>query len=125
MAGVAEPTPPTSAENRRRDTGQPALFEAGSEELRGAIQDAVAGVVSDVTQCISEWATSPEGSQLDGRVLMSFTLDEHGMDEIYVMDVEQVPEAPLTCFSETLYDADWPAVDGQMSVNYPFIVSAE
>ncbi|MED5373904.1 MAG: hypothetical protein VX899_22995 [Myxococcota bacterium] len=75
----------------------------------------------EINDCVNEWAPvlPPE---LQGRLVLAFTLDEQGVDEAWVDEVEALPAGVLGCFSSAVYNQRWPAAEGGVEVTLPFEV---
>lgn len=87
-----------------------------AEDIRAAIQEVVPGI----QECMDAWwAVDP---QLEGRVVMDFTLTPEGLGEVAVLEHDQVPFGVQTCFASAIYEADWPRPEvGELQVTYPFV----
>ncbi len=56
-------------------------------------------------QCLQRWtAVDPS---LEAGVMLAFSLDADGLDEVWLEDRAEVPEGPLHCLSEGIYRIDW------------------
>jgi hypothetical protein len=116
MLSAEKPLPPEN------DAGV-LMFEPDSPDLDDEINAAVFPVLTDMVDCIHQWAETVEDNEFEGEVVMSFQLDRYGMDTIEVLDVVDVPEEQLICFGEVLYTADWPGTTVPIEIEYPFKVS--
>lgn len=75
----------------------------------------------EIEDCVNAWSDAlPE--ELQGRLVLAFTLDEQGVAEAWVEDVEALPAGMLGCFSSAVYSQRWPAAEGGVEVTLPFEV---
>lgn len=88
------------------------------------IQDVVQGqVIEPVKECVLDWMELDPG--LEGEVVVGFTLGPEGLMDVEIVDHSDVPAGPLSCFASAVWEAGWPAVDGEVVVNYPFVFTQE
>ena len=88
------------------------------EALRGAIQAAAREALPAVKDCLTAWWMLDPA--LAGEVVMELTLTPEGLGEGSILNHSDVPVGPLSCFGAALYEGDWPAVEGETVVTYPF-----
>lgn len=128
VPGVRERPPDTYQPGARTKVPRPALptrtsrgpegGAADDEVLRAALSASLQAVVPDVRDCLHQWwMINPD---LAGAVELEFVVDEQGLGEVEVLDHSQVPMGPLSCFATALYDAEWPRVEGSVTVVQPF-----
>jgi hypothetical protein len=58
-----------------------------------------------VERCLSRFAE--EDPALAAGVMLAFTLDADGLQEVWIVDHEDVSDGPLTCLSHAVYEIDW------------------
>jgi hypothetical protein len=58
-----------------------------------------------VERCLSRFAA--EDPALAQGVMLAFTLDADGLQDVWIVDHEDVSAGPLTCLSEAVYGVDW------------------
>jgi hypothetical protein len=58
-----------------------------------------------VERCLSRFAA--EDPALAEGVMLAFTLDADGLQDVWIVDHENVSEGPLTCLSQAVYGVDW------------------
>lgn len=124
---VPEPAPRVALPRPRELPSEPApserpvkLAELGvlqdrREQLPDDAEWAAAGIqlglatVSDaIEQCLSDWSEAlPE---LEGSVMVGFEIDQDGLQEAWIEDVDAVPEGPLDCFGDAVHSLDWAGV---------------
>lgn len=87
-----------------------------AEQIREVIRE---DVLDPLQECVTDWMEVDPG--LEGRVVVGFTVGPEGLVDVEIVDHTEVPPGPLACFSEALWDADWPPIAGDVVVNYPFV----
>ncbi len=87
-------------------------------ELRDALSGSLQAVVPEVRDCLTQWwMLDPE---LAGALELEFVLDATGLQAVQILDHSEVPVGPMSCFATALYDAEWPRVEGEVTVRQPF-----
>jgi hypothetical protein len=76
-----------------------------SPRLRAELDQRLEQANKAVEACLDEWPK--EDPSLRAGVMLVFTLDERGLDEVWIEDATTVPSAPLECISNSLYPIDW------------------
>jgi hypothetical protein len=85
-------------DRRERPGGNPKLLAA---ELRARIKRAD----EEAQKCIDAWGQHEPA--LEKGVMLAFTLDARGLDEVWIEDHPEVPSGALACLSNALYPIDW------------------
>lgn len=126
---VPLPRPEPSVEAPRSDDAPPEAREPAPDGRSGVveaedIQDAMLDVTPGIRECMQGWwDLDPE---LEGRVVMDFTLTPEGLGEVLVLEHDDVPFGVQTCFATAIYEADWPTpAEGELQVTYPFVFTSE
>ncbi|MCB9791266.1 MAG: AgmX/PglI C-terminal domain-containing protein [Alphaproteobacteria bacterium] len=103
--------------------------ELAAPAQRGVVQaedirDAMMAVTPEIQACMEDWwALEPE---LEGRLVMDFTLTPEGLGEVLVLEHDDVPFGVRTCFASAIYEADWPRPpEGELEVTYPFVFTPD
>lgn len=126
-APVAAPEPPPEEAAREvlgELTDRRAEAERAPADVVGAISGQMREVSKDIGACINEWAAvSPD---IDGTVNVGFRIDADGLQEAWIVDYEDVPSGPLSCFASAVYDADWEGISPDpIEVTFPFVVTTK
>ncbi len=123
------PPAPSPAPNNTDDASAPLLdrrpeSERGDGNVAAAIQDNMEDVRGDIAGCITDWLTVEPS--IEGRVSVGFRINADGLQEAWIVDHEDVPSGPLTCFATAVYAADWEGIsDEPVEVTFPFVVASE
>ena len=98
--------------------------ERAPADVVSAISGQMREVSHDIGACIGDWAAvSPD---IDGTVNVGFRIDADGLQEAWIVDYEDVPAGPLSCFASAVYDADWEGISPDpIEVTFPFVVTTK
>jgi RNA polymerase sigma-70 factor (ECF subfamily) len=77
----------------------------GAAELREHITERLRRADVATQACMERWS-QVDPSLVDG-VMLALTLDERGLDEVWIEDRAEIPSGPLQCLSEGIYQIDW------------------
>jgi hypothetical protein len=105
-AGAAEPRHPPRLERgsgnltdkRSNPTGNPKL-------LRAQLQERIKLADENAQKCLEDWGERDPA--LEKGVMLAFTLDAQGLQEVWIEDHPEVPQGALACLSNALYPLDW------------------
>ena len=131
------PTPAAVADVEGADT--PAAPEGAADPVEGAaespegedravlftpesIMESMNVVTPDITACVEEWKELVE-QELEGRMVLEMTLGPAGVSDAALVDVDEVPEAMLSCLGVVVYEAQWPLPEEATDVAWPFSLS--
>ena len=78
---------------------------ARSAELIAALNEQVERARDGAEKCLDEWPA--EEPLLATGVMLGFTLDRRGLDEVWIEGRSEVPSGPLACISNAVYPIDW------------------
>lgn len=85
-----------------------------------AIDRTVKDLLPDMVACLNAWGAADV--TFTGSVALGFDIGPEGLSEVWVEDVEDIPDGPLTCLSGAIWDAAWPPFADDTTVTYPFQV---
>lgn len=116
-AGTAEDRGPAG------DTDDFPAVQGASTDLATDLKAAMQEVTPGLIECLAGWHEA-QSDVFVGRAIFAFQLDEDGIAEMDVLDVEAVPEGTLTCLGDVLWEeVEWPSVEGSLEVTWPIQVS--
>jgi len=108
------------------------VIEPAGPLSKEAINEVIRSKLGELLRCTQDWADAEAQKQAQGekgallnaggRMVMGIHLDEQGVDFVEILDVEVVPEFVRSCFSDFIYDAQWPTTDEPVFIEYPFVV---
>jgi len=84
-----------------RRPGKPADGDRLGRELSKRIATAEEGA----ERCLDRWAELDDS--LQSGVVLAFTLDAQGLQEVWIQDRSDVPSGPLKCIADAVYPVDW------------------
>jgi hypothetical protein len=108
-APTAAPAPPPAAPALERSRGH--LFDRradpgpDSDALRVRLRERLEAVDDAVEVCLARHAG--EDPSLAAGVMLVFTLDAGGLQEVWIEDHPDVAAGPLACLSEAVHGVDW------------------
>ena len=95
-----------------------------ADQLREDIMGGMELVQDDVADCIQSWIDA--GEKVDGKVNIGFQIDQDGLQDAWVTDVEAIPDGPKSCFASAIYGVDWSGISEEpIEITFPFTVRAE
>ena len=98
--------------------------DAAGRQLVDDIKAGMELVADDIEACIDDWAELNPG--LNGRVDVGFRIGPEGLTEAWIVDHQDVPAGPLTCFSAAVWEVDWADITEEpLEVTFPFEVEVE
>ena len=119
-------------EDAEQDANLDVVFEPVGLLSKEAVNEVIRSKLGELLRCTQDWADSEADkhaqgidgalSNAEGRMVMGIHLDEQGVDFVEILDVEVVPEFVMGCFSDFIYDAQWPSTDEPVLIEYPFVV---
>jgi len=113
---------PPGDEDRDGPVDRRSDAHVASEQLLDDIKTGIDLVRDDIEACIEDW--SEVEPDMDGQVVVRFSLDADGLQEAWIGDVEDVPAGPLTCFAAAVWEVDWADIsDDPIEVSFPFEVT--
>jgi hypothetical protein len=105
------------------DVVEPAIDE-GVMFTPESIMASMNTVTPGITDCAQDWKALVE-QELEGRMVLEMTLGPEGVSDAALVDVDEVPEAMLSCFGVVVYEAEWPLPEEATDVAWPFSLSFE
>ncbi len=90
------------------------------DRVAAAIDHNIKDLLPDMVSCLEAWGDADV--TFTGKVSLGFQLDGDGLSDVWVNDVESIPDGPLTCLSGALWEHGWPPFEGETTVTYPFEV---
>jgi hypothetical protein len=98
-------------------------FHGAGPDLGATLKAEIGAVTPELVACLRDWATH-QPDVFVGKATFSFRLDQDGVVEMNVLDVDAVPEPTLACLGDVLWeDVAWPSVDAPLEVTWPVQVS--
>jgi hypothetical protein len=85
-------------DKRPNPTGDPKL-------LRAQLQQRIKLADENAQKCLEDWGERDPA--LEKGVMLAFTLDAQGLQEVWIEDRPEVPAGALACLSNALYPLDW------------------
>ena len=89
-----------------------------------SIMESMNAVTPDITDCVQEWKELVD-QELEGRLVLEMTLGPEGVSDAALVDVDEVPEAMLSCFGVVVYGAQWPLPEEATDVAWPFSLNLD
>lgn len=111
---------PTAVEDPTVPVERPPVPQS---EAADAINASVLEVLPSVRECVQAWGEAYP--KIEGKVELEMLLGADGLSEASIMDHSEVPAGILSCFSATMWEANWPPFEGNLTVHYPFAFSIE
>jgi hypothetical protein len=73
--------------------------------LRAQLQARIKLADENAQKCLEDWGQRDPA--LEKGVMLAFTLDAQGLQEVWIEDHPEVPAGALACLSNALYPLDW------------------
>jgi hypothetical protein len=77
----------------------------GAAELKAQIMKRLDQAREAAERCMERWAVVDPS--LEKGVMLAFSLDADGLQEVWIEDRADIPSGPLQCLSEGVYQMDW------------------
>jgi hypothetical protein len=97
---------------RRLDRGgngprdrRPGPRRPDSDALKKALFQRLDRALEGAQACLDAW--SQQDDSLDSGVMLAFSLDDRGLQQVWIVDREGVPAGPLACIANSVYPIDW------------------
>ena len=89
-----------------------------SDRLRQELRQRLDTALDGAQACLESWAEQDDS--LASGVMLAFTLDARGLQDVWIMDREGVPGGPLACIANSVYPIDWSGLaEAPMKVTVP------
>ena len=89
-----------------------------------SIMESMNAVTPGITDCVQEWKELVD-QELEGRLVLEMTLGPEGVSDAALVDVDEVPEAMLSCLGVVVYGAQWPLPEEATDVAWPFSLNLD
>jgi hypothetical protein len=103
---------------RRLDRGgdgprdkRPGPRRPDSDALKKALFQRLDQALDAAQTCLDAW--SEQDDSLETGVMLAFSLDDRGLQQVWIMDREGVPAGPLACIANSVYPIDWSGVTNE------------
>jgi hypothetical protein len=73
--------------------------------LKTELEKRMTEVRTSTAHCLDGWAK--EDPSLAAGVTLALSVDEQGLDSVWIMDRDEAPSGPLACLSNAVYPIDW------------------
>jgi hypothetical protein len=91
--------------DRREDGG------ADWPNLKAELEKRMDEVRASTTHCLDGW--EKEDPSLAAGVMLALSVDEQGLQDVWIMDRAEAPSGPLACLSNAVYPIDWSGLTKQ------------
>ena len=79
--------------------------------LKTELEKRMTEVRTSTAHCLDGWAK--EDPSLAAGVMLALSVDEQGLDSVWIMDRDEAPSGPLACLSNAVYPIDWSGLTKQ------------
>ncbi|HTA19706.1 MAG TPA: hypothetical protein VK989_10465 [Polyangia bacterium] len=79
--------------------------------LKSELEKRMTEVRTSTAHCLDGWAQ--EDPSLAAGVMLALSVDEQGLDQVWIMDRDEAPSGPLACLSNAVYPIDWSGLTKQ------------
>jgi hypothetical protein len=79
--------------------------------LKAELEKRMTEVRTSTAHCLDGWAK--EDPSLAAGVMLALSVDEQGLDQVWIMDRDEAPSGPLACLSNAVYPIDWSGLTKQ------------
>jgi hypothetical protein len=76
-----------------------------AEALKKALFQRLDKALDAAQACLDSW--SEQDDSLDAGVMLAFSLDDRGLQQVWIQDRQGVPAGPLACIANAVYPIDW------------------
>jgi hypothetical protein len=73
--------------------------------LKSELEQRMTEVRTSTAHCLDGWAK--EDPSLAAGVMLALSVDEQGLEDVWIMDRDEAPSGPLACLSNAVYPIDW------------------
>ena len=79
-----------------------------SDAMKKALFQRLDQALDAAQTCLDAW--SEQDGSIDQGVMLAFSLDDRGLQHVWIMDREGVPSGPLACIANSVYPIDWSGI---------------
>jgi hypothetical protein len=83
----------------------------GSDEMKEALESRLADAHKAAERCMDQW-TEAEDALVSG-VMLGFTVDAAGLDDVWLDGKSTIPPGPLACIAGSVYPIDWSGITSE------------